>query len=136
MTSTLAICPISVLRNEPAVLMCRSMLNFTASALSGSPSWNFTPGRSLMTIDLLVGRPLVAHGELRDDLEVRGDVEELVAQRRRTRAGRRSARLMVGSSASGSSLSPMRSTLCAAAGAGDQQRERKREGDQAREARG
>ncbi len=34
------------------MLMCRSMLNFTASALSGSPSWNFTPGRSLMTIDL------------------------------------------------------------------------------------
>ena len=56
-TSTLSISPISVLRNEPGVFRCRSMLNFTASALNGSPSWNFTPGRSLMTIDLLVRAP-------------------------------------------------------------------------------
>ena len=54
-TSTLEICPISGLRNEPSVVIDRSMLNFTASALSGSPSWNFTPGRSLMTIERWLG---------------------------------------------------------------------------------
>ena len=51
-TSTFEISPISDFRNEPGVLMCRSMLNRTASALNGSPSWNFTPGRSLSTTDL------------------------------------------------------------------------------------
>ena len=40
--------------------MWRSMLNFTASALNGSPSWNFTPGRSLMTTE----RWSAAHSKL------------------------------------------------------------------------
>jgi hypothetical protein len=51
-TSTVLISPISDFRNEPGVVRCRSMLNFTASPFSGSPSWNFTPGRSLMRRDL------------------------------------------------------------------------------------
>ena len=61
--------------------MWRSMLNFTASALNGSPSWNFTPGRSLMTTERWSARPLVAGGELGHDLEIGRDVEELVADR-------------------------------------------------------
>ena len=51
-TSTDWISAISDLRNEPGVVWCRSMLNLTASALKGSPSWKRTPGRSLITIDL------------------------------------------------------------------------------------
>ena len=58
------------------------MLKRTASALNGSPSWNFTPGRSLITTDRPSRGPLVAGGELGHDLEIRRDVEELVAERR------------------------------------------------------
>ena len=47
-TSTLSTAPSSGLRNEPFMLRCRSRLYLAASALNGSPSWNFTPGRSLM----------------------------------------------------------------------------------------
>ena len=47
-TSTLSICDSSALRNEPCMVMCRSSVNFAASASNGSPSWNFTPGRSLI----------------------------------------------------------------------------------------
>jgi len=56
-TSTLLISPISLLRNEPGVDRWRSMLKRTASALNGSPSWNLTPGRSLITTE----RPPAAH---------------------------------------------------------------------------
>ena len=49
--STLLMSPISDLRNEPGVLRWRSMLKRTASALKGSPSWNFTPGRSRSTTE-------------------------------------------------------------------------------------
>jgi len=51
MTSTLLMSLISDLRNEPVVVRCRSMLNRTASALNGCPSWNLTPGRSLITTE-------------------------------------------------------------------------------------
>ena len=30
------------------MFMCRSRLYLAASAVNGSPSWNFTPGRSLI----------------------------------------------------------------------------------------
>jgi len=39
---------ISGLRNEPFRLRCRSKLYLAAAASIGSPSWNFTPGRSLI----------------------------------------------------------------------------------------
>ena len=47
-TSTLSICDSSALRLEASIVMCRSSVNFTASASNGSPSWNFTFGRSLI----------------------------------------------------------------------------------------
>ena len=47
-TSTLSTAASSGLRNEPCMVMCRSRLAFTASASMASPSWNLTPGRSLM----------------------------------------------------------------------------------------
>ncbi len=47
-TSTLSTAPSSGLRNEPCMVMCRSRLAFTASASMTSPSWNLTPGRSLI----------------------------------------------------------------------------------------
>ena len=50
-TSTLLTSPISDLRKEPGVERWRSMLKRTASASSGSPSWNFTPGRSAICSD-------------------------------------------------------------------------------------
>ncbi len=37
----------SGLRNEPFMLRWRSRLYFAAAASNGSPSWNFTPDRSL-----------------------------------------------------------------------------------------
>ena len=47
-TSTLSICDSSALRFEVSMFMCRSSVNFAASASNGSPSWNFTLGRSLI----------------------------------------------------------------------------------------
>ena len=47
-TSTLSICWISARRNEPCIDRWRSRLNLAAAASNGSPSWNFTPGRSLI----------------------------------------------------------------------------------------
>jgi len=44
---------ISALRFEPCMLRWRSMLNLTAAASSGSPSWNLTPCRSFRTRPLL-----------------------------------------------------------------------------------
>ena len=44
----LSTCAISARRNEPCIVRCRSRLNFAASASNGSPSWNFTPSRSLI----------------------------------------------------------------------------------------
>ena len=34
------------------MVRCRSSENFAASASNGSPSWNLTPGRSLMVTSL------------------------------------------------------------------------------------
>ena len=47
-TVTESICEISARRNEPCIDRCRSRLNLAAAASKGSPSWNFTPVRSLM----------------------------------------------------------------------------------------
>ena len=47
-TSIASIEPISGLRNEPFMLRWRSRLYLAASASKTSPSWNFTPERSLM----------------------------------------------------------------------------------------
>ena len=52
-TSTLATSASSPRRLEPAIVLCRSMLNFTAAASSFSPSWNVTPGRILSVSALL-----------------------------------------------------------------------------------
>ena len=51
-TSTFSTCAISARRNEPCIVRWRSRLNFAASASNGSPSWNFTPSRSLMVTAL------------------------------------------------------------------------------------
>ena len=81
-TSTLSTAASSGLRNEPCMVMCRSSENLTASASIGSPSWNLTPGRSLMDDVLAVRRRSRGTGELRHDVELLVDVEELVAERR------------------------------------------------------
>ncbi len=47
-TSTEATGLSSPLRTEPFIVLWRSMLNFTASASNGSPSWKVTPSRSLI----------------------------------------------------------------------------------------
>ena len=51
-TSTSSTEPSSGLRNEPFMVRWRSRLYFAASASNGSPSWNFTLGRSLMVTSL------------------------------------------------------------------------------------
>ena len=80
-TSTLSICDSSALRNEPCMVMWRSSVNLTASASNGSPSWNFTPGRSLMVTVLPSSDVSCDERELRHDVELRVDVEQLVAHR-------------------------------------------------------
>ena len=52
-TSTLATGASSPRRFEPAIVLCRSMLNLTAAASSFSPSWNVTPGRTFIVSALL-----------------------------------------------------------------------------------
>ena len=52
-TSTLATGASSPRRFEPAIVLCRSMLNFTAAASNFSPSWKVTPGRSFSVSALL-----------------------------------------------------------------------------------
>ena len=47
-TSTVSIELISGRRNEPFVVRWRSRLYLAAAASKASPSWNLTPGRSLM----------------------------------------------------------------------------------------
>ena len=81
-TSTLSTAASSGLRNEPCMVMCRSRLALTASASIASPSWNLTPGRSLMVTVLAVLGGLVRQRQLRHDVELVVDVEQLVAQRR------------------------------------------------------
>ncbi len=51
-TSTWSTVASSGLRNDPGKVMWRSSENFAASASNGSPSWNLTPGRSLMVTSL------------------------------------------------------------------------------------
>jgi hypothetical protein len=52
-TSTLATGRSSPLRFDPAMVLCRSMLNFTAAASNFSPSWKVTSLRSLIVSTLL-----------------------------------------------------------------------------------
>ena len=59
-----------------------------ASASNGSPSWNFTPGRSLMVTVLPSAEVSCDERELRHDVQLLVDVEQLVAERRRRRCGR------------------------------------------------
>ena len=58
------------------------MLYLTAAASSFSPSWNVTPGRTLIVSALPSADHVVARRELRHDVELLVDVEQLVAQRR------------------------------------------------------
>ena len=51
-TSTWSTAASSGLRNEPGMVRWRSSENFAASASNGSPSWNLTPGRSLIVTSL------------------------------------------------------------------------------------
>ena len=51
-TSTLSMTPISARRYEAFIVTCRSRLYLAAAASNGSPSWNITPGRSLIVTAL------------------------------------------------------------------------------------
>ena len=81
-TSTVSIAASSGLRNEPCMVRWRSSENFAASASNVSPSWNLTFGRSLMVTVLPSSEVSWRERELRDDLELLVDVEQLVADRR------------------------------------------------------
>ena len=81
-TSTLSTEPISGLRNEPFMVRWRSRLYFAASALNGSPSWNFTPGRSLMVTVLPSAEVSWLSASCGTMFELLVDVEQLVADRR------------------------------------------------------
>ena len=59
----------------------RSSEYLAASASNGSPSWNFTPGRSLMVTSLPSAEVSCDSAELRHDVELLVDVEQLVAER-------------------------------------------------------
>ncbi len=73
----------SGLRNEVGIVKWRSSENFAASASSGSPSWNFTPGRSLIVISLPSAEVSCRQRQLRHDVELLVDIEQLVAKRRK-----------------------------------------------------
>ena len=73
---------ISVRRNEPFMVRWRSRLYLAAAASNGSPSWNFTPGRSFMVTVLPSAEVSRAERELRHDVALLVDVEQLVADRR------------------------------------------------------
>ena len=70
-TSTLRPRPSSLLRRLSGSVRARSMLAFTAAALIGSPSWNFTPGAQLEGQRLAVVAPLPLRRELRARTSVR-----------------------------------------------------------------
>ena len=91
-TSTLSIAASSGLRNEPCMVRWRSSENLAASASNGSPSWNLTPGRSLMVTVLPSLGDLVRERELRHHAELLVDVEQLVADRREDDAAHIGAR--------------------------------------------
>src|SRR3954451_8520921 len=52
MTSTLVIGANAATHVDPRRFLLRSIVYFTAAALNGSPSWNFTPGRSFSSNSL------------------------------------------------------------------------------------
>ena len=68
-TSTVLTESSSLRRFEPFISRCRSSENFTASAVIGVPSLNFTPLRSLMVTVLppseIVGMPAASCGTMR-----------------------------------------------------------------------
>ena len=74
------------------MVMWRSRLNLTASASNVSPSWNLTPGRSLIVSVLPSAEVSCDERELRHDLQLLVDVEQLVAQRREDDAADEGAR--------------------------------------------
>ena len=80
-TSTLSICDSSALRLESSMVMCRSSVNFTASASNGSPSWNFTFGRSLIVTVFPSSEVSCESASCGTMLSLRVDVEQLVAHR-------------------------------------------------------
>ena len=91
-TSTLATEVSSLLRKLSGSVRARSILAFTAAASIFSPSWNFTPGRSLKVSDLPSSAPAPLGGEFGRELQVGRDVDELVAQRREHDAADEGAR--------------------------------------------
>ena len=68
-TSTASTGASSLARVEPFSSRCRSRENFTASAVIGVPSLNFTPGRSLMVTvrppSVIAGMSAASCGEIR-----------------------------------------------------------------------
>ena len=63
------------------MFMCRSSVNFTASASNGSPSWNFTFGRSLIVTVFPSSDVSCESASCGTMLSLRVDVEQLVAHR-------------------------------------------------------
>ena len=70
------------MRNEPCMVMWRSSENFAASASNVSPSWNFTPGRSLMVTALPSSEVSCESASCGTTSSFSFDVEQLVADRR------------------------------------------------------
>ena len=79
-TSTVLIARMSPLRAEFSSVSDRSMLNFTASALNAEPSWKSTPLRRFSVMVRSIVRDGPVRHQLADNLGVRIEVEELVAE--------------------------------------------------------
>src|SRR6516165_4326141 len=113
-TSTLVIALMSRLRVDPGIARARSILYLTAAASKGSPSWNLTPGRSLITSPL---RPSVhAHsaascGTISSSRPMSSSLSHSAVRT----TPLTNVRLCAGSRVSGSSASPMRKVCAPAA---------------------
>ena len=80
--STWSIDATSALRVEPGMVRWRSSEYLAASASNGSPSWNLTPGRSLIVTVFPSADVSCDQRELGTTLKLLVDVEQLVADRR------------------------------------------------------
>ena len=113
-TSTPAIARISLLRADPGIVRCRSILYFNAAASKGSPSWNLTFGRSLMTSPFLSSvhrHSMASCGTISSS----GPMSNNRSHNALRTTKLAEVRLSVGSRVSGSEASPMRKVCAIAA---------------------
>ncbi len=111
-TSTLVTGASSPRRWLPAVVLWRSMLNLTAAASSFSPSWNVTPGRTLIVSALLSGdhsHDVASCGTMVSFSSMSNSLSHSAANTMRPT----NVRASVGSRTSGSSARPKRSVWAA-----------------------